>query len=154
MRLTTFTDYCLRVLMFVGAKEGELATIDEIARGYGISRNHLMKVVYRLGQLGYLTNVRGKGGGVYLAKKPDAINLGTLVRQTEEDLVVVECFQQSRTGCQIQSACVLRHALGKALNAFLAVLDGYTLADLLAPRRKLAQLLDIGPPAKLAKKAS
>ncbi|MGE5537064.1 MAG: Rrf2 family transcriptional regulator [Gemmatimonas sp.] len=148
MRLTTFTDYCLRVLMFVGAKDGEMTTIDEIARGYGISRNHLMKVVFRLGQLGYLTTVRGKGGGVSLARKPDAINLGTLVRQTEEDMVVVECFQQSDANCRIQSACVLRHALGKALNAFLAVLDGYTLADLIGPRRKLAQLLDIPAPAK------
>jgi len=154
MRLTTFTDYCLRVLMFVGAKDGEMATIDEIAQGYGISRNHLMKVVFRLGQLGYLTNVRGKGGGISLAKKPEAINLGTLVRHTEEDLTLVECFQQSDAGCQIQSACVLRHALGKALNAFLAVLDSYTLADLLAPRRKLAQLLSIPSPARPAKRAS
>lgn len=154
MRLTTFTDYCLRVLMFVGAKDGELATIDQIAKSYDISRNHLMKVVFRLGQLGYLANVRGKGGGIYLAKKPEDINIGSLVRQTEEDLILVECFQQSSTDCQIQSACVLRHALAKALNAFLAVLDTYTLADLMAPRRKLAQLLHIPPAAKPAKKAS
>jgi Rrf2 family nitric oxide-sensitive transcriptional repressor len=154
MRLTTFTDYCLRVLMFVGAKNGEMATIDEIARGYGVSRNHLMKVVFRLGQLGYLTNVRGKGGGMSLARSPESINIGTLVRQTEEDLAVVECFQKSDAGCRIESTCILRQALNKALNAFLDVLDAYTLADLISPRRKLAQLLDIPAPARPAKKAS
>jgi Rrf2 family transcriptional regulator, nitric oxide-sensitive transcriptional repressor len=154
MRLTTFTDYCLRVLMFVGAKEGETSTIEEIAGSYGISRNHLMKVVFRLGQLGYLTNVRGKGGGIYLAAKPERINIGALIRQTEEDLAIVECFGQSATDCRIESACILRQALGKALNAFLAVLDSYTLADLLAPRRKLSQILNIPAPARLGKKAS
>ena len=151
MRLTAFTDYCLRVLMYAGAKESGLATIDEIAKSYGISRNHLMKVVFRLGQLGYLNTVRGKGGGIALAKKPEAINIGTLVRETEEDLSLVECFQKTEPGCRIEAACVLRSALGRALNAFLAVLDSYTLADLLAPRRKLAQLLDIPLPARARK---
>lgn len=149
MRLTTFTDYCLRVLMYVGAKDGELATVDEIAASYDISRNHLMKVVFRLGQLGYLSNLRGKGGGIHLAMEPEVINLGKLVRQTEEDLKIVECFQASGVGCRIESACVLRKALGEALRAFLSVLDGYTLADLLGPRRQLARLLSI-PAAKAA----
>jgi Rrf2 family nitric oxide-sensitive transcriptional repressor len=142
MHLTTFTDYSLRVLMFVAAKDGQ-ATIDEIARGYGISRNHLMKVVYRLGQLGYLTTVRGKGGGITLARPPAAINIGAVVRQTEEDLDIVECFQESDAGCAILPACVLKGALGKALGAFMAVLDGYTLADLIGRRRALAGLLRI-----------
>lgn len=153
MRLTTFSDYCLRVLMYVGAKDGGVTTIDEIASSYGISRNHLMKVVFRLGQLGYLTNVRGKGGGIYLAMEPENVNLGTLVRQTEEDLTIVECFQSSGRGCRIEPACVLRKALGEALGAFLSVLDRYTLADLLVPRRRLARLLAI-PPAGTGKKAS
>jgi Rrf2 family nitric oxide-sensitive transcriptional repressor len=143
MRLTTFTDYCLRVLMHVGAKSDALATIDEIAESYDISRNHLMKVVFRLGQLGYLETVRGKGGGMRLAKAPEQINLGTLVRQTEEDLALVECFQGGNQQCRIASVCILREALGEALAAFLTVLDGYTLADLLKPRRRIAQLLHI-----------
>jgi len=154
MRLTTFTDYCLRVLMFVGAKDGKVATVDEIATSYRISHNHLMKVVFRLGQLGYLTNVRGKGGGIYLAMEPEEINLGTLVRQTEEDLKIVECFQSSGTGCRIEPACVLRKALGEALGAFLSVLDGYTLEDLLVPRRRLARLLTIPSTTTPGKKAS
>lgn len=147
MRLTTFTDYCLRVLMYVGAKDGGTATIDEIAGSYQISRNHLMKVVFRLGQLGYLTNVRGKGGGIHLARKPEEIVIGNLVRQTEEDLAIVACFQAPADGCRIASACVLRKALGEALQAFLSVLDGYTLADLLGPRRRLSRLLGIPAPA-------
>lgn len=152
MRLTAFTDYCLRVLMFVGAKEGDMSTIDEIAGAYSISRNHLTKVVFRLGQLGYLNNVRGKGGGIYLAKDPEAINLGALVRQTEEDLILVDCFQRSGGDCKIRPACELRHALAKALAAFLAVLDAYTLADLLNSRRRIAQLLHISSPRKASRK--
>jgi Rrf2 family nitric oxide-sensitive transcriptional repressor len=143
MRLTTFTDYCLRVLMHVGARPDDLVNIDEIAAGYGISRNHLMKVVFRLGQLGYLETVRGKGGGMRLAKAPEQVNLGALVRQTEEDLALVECFPGGARGCRIAPVCVLRQALGEALDAFLGVLDGYTLADLLKPRRRIAQLLHI-----------
>ena len=143
MRLNTFTDYCLRVLMFAGTKGEALSTIDEIAATYGISRNHLMKVVLRLGQLGYLTTLRGKGGGMRLAKAPGEINLGKLLRETEQDLALVECLQGRDKVCAVQPACVLRGALSEALAAFLAVLDGYTLADLIAPRRKLARLLDI-----------
>ncbi|MEZ5936248.1 MAG: Rrf2 family transcriptional regulator [Alphaproteobacteria bacterium] len=143
MRLTTFTDYCLRVLIYVGSKGDDLATIDEIATGYGISRSHLMKVVYRLGQLGYLTTVRGKGGGMRLARAPDEINLGLVVRQAEDDMVLAECFIGERGVCRIEPACVLRNALDEALKAFLAVLDGYTLADLLAPRAAITKLLGI-----------
>jgi len=143
MRLTTFTDYCLRVLMFVGAKDDSLATIDEIAGSYAISRNHLMKVVFTLGQLGYLTTVRGKGGGMRLARRPADINLGALVRQTEQDMTLVECFQKGDGGCRLDAVCVLQRALGEALAAFMEVLDGYTLADLLKPRRKLARTLGL-----------
>lgn len=148
MRVTAFTDYCLRALMYVGSRESGLSTIDEIARSYGISDNHLRKVVYQLGQLGYLKNTRGKGGGIRLAKAPEEINLGALVRQTEEGANLVQCFMADGPGCRIQSACVLRGVLGEALGAFYAVLDGYTLADLLAPRRRLAGLL--GMPARPA----
>ena len=141
MRLTTFTDYCLRALIYVALKGDELATIDEIAERHGINRNHLVKVVHRLGQLGYLDTMRGKGGGVRLAKDPDKINLGTLVRETEDDLVLVECFQDRDCLCVIEPTCVLRKALHQALDAFLRTLDGYTIADLLKPSRSLARLL-------------
>jgi len=155
MRLTSFTDYSLRVLMYVGVKGEGLATIDEIASRYGISRNHLMKVVLRLGQLGYLKTVRGKGGGLRLAQPPEAINLGAVVRATEDDLGLVECLQKPERGsgagpaggCRIAPACVLRGVLGEALDAFLAVLDRYTLADLIRPRAPLADLLGITEPA-------
>ncbi len=141
MRLNTFTDYCLRTLMYVGTKGETLATIDEIAAAYDISRNHLMKVVLRLGQLGHLATVRGQGGGMRLARPPEAINLGRLVRETEQDLAVVVCMQGQERVCAIQPACRLKGVLAEALEAFLAVLDSYTLADLISPRRRLAALL-------------
>lgn len=144
MRLTTFTDYCLRVLIQVGAKDGGLATIDEISASYGISRNHLMKVVARLAQLGYLRTVRGKNGGMRLARDPRTMRIGSIVRSIEEDLALVECFQ-SGGNCSIEPACVLKQALGEALEAFLRVLDGYTLADLLEPRSQLLALLRVRP---------
>jgi Rrf2 family nitric oxide-sensitive transcriptional repressor len=105
--------------MYVALKGGELATIDEIAERYAINRNHLVKVIFRLGQLGYLDTVRGKGGGVRLAKDPARINLGTLVRETEDDLALVECFQDRNCLCVIEPACMLRRALRQALDAFL-----------------------------------
>jgi Rrf2 family transcriptional regulator, nitric oxide-sensitive transcriptional repressor len=141
MRLTAFTDYCLRVLIYVGLKNGELATIDEIAERYGINRNHLVKVVFRLGQLGYLETIRGKRGGVRLARSPAKINLSTLIRETEQDWAVVECFQEQGCQCVIAPACVLRKALRQALDAFFKSLEEYTLADLLKPGRSLRRLL-------------
>lgn len=143
MRLTTFSDYCLRVLMFVGAKGDGLTTIDEIADGYGISRNHLMKVVFRLGQLGYLQTVRGKGGGMRLARDPKRINIGALIRETEEDLSLVQCFQAKGGLCAVEPACVLKSVLTHALHEFLKVLDDHTLADLLVPKKRLGRLLSI-----------
>lgn len=143
MRLTLFSDYCLRVLIYVGSRDDKLSTIDEISSAYGISRNHLMKVVYRLGQLGYLQTVRGKGGGMRLAKPPEKINVGRLIRETEDDFDIVECFKPGPSLCAIEPACVLRTALSRALREFLNVMQEYTLADLLAPNRRLSRLLDI-----------
>lgn len=151
MRLTTFTDYCLRVLMYVGIQDGELATIDEIAASYGISRNHLMKVVFRLRQLGYLTTVRGKGGGMSLAQDPAEVNLGQLVRQTEEDTALAECFRATGAACRIEPCCVLKTVLGEALEAFFAVLDDHTLADLLTPQAALARLMGMSSRPAAAK---
>jgi Rrf2 family nitric oxide-sensitive transcriptional repressor len=143
MRLTAFTDYCLRALMFVALKGDELATIDEIAERYRINRNHLVKVVFRLSQLGYLRTLRGKGGGIRLADDPAKLNLGRLVRQTEQDFSLVECFGERDCLCAVEPACVLKSALRAALEAFFAVLDGYTLADLIRPSRSLARLLSL-----------
>jgi Rrf2 family nitric oxide-sensitive transcriptional repressor len=144
MRLTLYTDYSLRVLMYLGLKRDGLATIAEVSESYGISRNHLMKIVHQLGLLGYVETVRGKGGGIRLARPAGAINLGEVVRRMEEDLALVQCFDPVAAKCRIESACVLRAVLGEALGAFLAVLDRYTLADLIERPRALSRLLATG----------
>jgi Rrf2 family nitric oxide-sensitive transcriptional repressor len=142
MRLTLHSDYSLRVLMFAGVKGAELSTINEIAEHFDISRNHLVKVVHELGRLGYLETVRGKKGGFHLVRKPSQINVGAVIRDTEKELGVVGCLQES-CYCRIEEACVLRRVLREATAAFLAVLDKYTLEDLLKPGKSLAKLLDI-----------
>lgn len=129
MRLTRYTDYALRTLIYVGLHEPQQSSIAEIARAYGISESHLTKVVHQLGRLGLIRTIRGRGGGMRLAKSPAEIVVGAVVRQTEEDLALVECFASG--ACAITAPCRLRRSLGEALAAFLAVLDGYTLADLL-----------------------
>lgn len=141
MRLTLHTDYALRVLMYVGVKDDALTTIREIVEHFDISRGHLMKVVNGLGRLGYLETVRGKRGGISLARKPTQINVGAVVRDMEEELGVLGCLQGDKGYCRIESCCVLRSALRDATNAFLATLDGYTLADLMKPRQSLSRLL-------------
>ncbi len=129
MRLTRYTDYSLRSLIYVGLQEPAQSSIGEIARAYGISENHLTKVVHQLGRLGLIRTIRGRGGGLRLALPPEQIVIGRVVRQTEDDLALVECFASG--ACVITAPCPLKQALGEALSAFLAVLDGYTLADLL-----------------------
>jgi Rrf2 family nitric oxide-sensitive transcriptional repressor len=141
MRLTTYTDYTLRVLTRLAVRPRELATIADIACSYGISSNHLMKVVHRLGIAGYVETVRGRNGGIRLLRKPADINIGEVVRRMEPDFNLVPCFNASNS-CVIEPACVLKGALGEARDAFLAVLERYTLADLVASRRKLAVLLE------------
>lgn len=150
MRLTLHTDYALRVLMYVGVKEGGLATIPEIVAHFDISRGHAMKVVHQLGRRGYLETIRGKRGGMRLARKPAQISVGAVVRDLEEELGVLGCLQGNEGYCRIEGCCILRSALRDATTAFLAVLDGYTLDDLLRPRRALARLLDLDvPPPRL-----
>lgn len=147
MRLTVQSDFSLRVLIFVAAKRGALATIPEIAAAYDISRAHLMKVVHQLGKLGYLQTVRGRSGGIYLAKPASAICVGAVVRATEEG-TLVPCFSRSapagEPGCRIDGACRLKGMLAEALHAFFDVLDHYTLADIVddraVPLRRLLQL--------------
>jgi Rrf2 family transcriptional regulator, nitric oxide-sensitive transcriptional repressor len=149
MRLTLHTDYALRVLMYVGIKGDALSTIPKIVEQFDISRGHLMKVVHRLGRLGYLETIRGKGGGIRLARKPAQIHVGAVVREMEEELAVLGCLQRSGGYCRIEEYCVLRNALRDATDAFLTVLDGYTLADLIKPRRSLARLLALEEQATL-----
>jgi Rrf2 family nitric oxide-sensitive transcriptional repressor len=148
MRLTVYTDYSLRLLMYLAVKDDGLATISEIAKSYGISKNHLMKVAYQLGVAGYVETVRGRGGGLRLAKPVEAIGLGDVVRRTEPDMALVQCFQPVEAPCAIRPACVLRRALERAGSAFLDVLDGYSLADLVKPRAPLRSLLSIDDPGR------
>ncbi|MBS0473097.1 MAG: Rrf2 family transcriptional regulator [Proteobacteria bacterium] len=144
MRLTVYTDYGLRLLMYVALKKGELATIQEVADAYGISKNHLMKVTYDLGRLGYLDTVRGRGGGFRLAREPDAIGLGDVVRRMEGDFTMVECFAPNSDQCAITNSCRLKRILHEALDAYLTVLDKYTLADLTGRNSGLTRLLLAG----------
>lgn len=142
MRLTVYTDYSLRTLIFLGAKEREqLTTIQEISDAYNISKNHLMKVTHQLGQLGYIETIRGRGGGIRLAKPADEIGIGEVVRQTEEDFHLVECFNPESNLCKIASACQLKGVLHEALLAYLAVLDQYTIADFLQNKNLILALL-------------
>jgi Rrf2 family transcriptional regulator, nitric oxide-sensitive transcriptional repressor len=147
MRLTVQSDFSLRVLIFVAAKRGALATIPEIAAAYDISRAHLMKVVHQLGKLGYLETVRGRSGGILLAKPASAIGIGAVLRATEES-TLVPCFSRASApgepGCRIDGACRLKGMLAEALQAFFEALDRYTLADIVdgraVPLRRLLQL--------------
>ncbi len=144
MRLTLWTDYALRTLIYIGVKGERLSTIAEIAESFDISAAHLMKVVNKLGQQGYVETVRGKGGGIRLARKPGQIRVGAVVRDTEEELAVLGCLAEPGF-CRIQGCCVLRRALREATQAFLHTLDGYTLAELLAPRIQLIRSLGLAP---------
>ena len=141
MRLTTFTDYTLRVLIYLGANDARRATIGQIAAAYGISENHLMKVVHHLAQEGYIETTRGKGGGMRLARDPRSINVGEIVRGTETDQNLVECFDREASDCRIEAACALRGILGRAVESFYEALERHTLADLLTAKPRLQRLL-------------
>lgn len=141
MRLTAFSDYTLRVLMFLALNRDRLATIPEIAAAYDISENHLMKVVHQLARAGIIESVRGKGGGIRLAHKPEDIQLGQVVRASEGRAPVVECLTGDAGACRITPACRLAAILVSAFEALFAKLDEYTLADLVRAPRKLEALL-------------
>lgn len=136
MRLTRYTDYALRVLIYLAAREDRLCSIGGIAQAYGISQNHLMKVVSDLARGGFVTTVRGRGGGLRLSRPPAEINIGAVVRHTEEGFDLVDCGS-----CSIAPACGLTGLLGEAVAAFLHVLDQRTLADIVRNKAALAELL-------------
>jgi Rrf2 family transcriptional regulator, nitric oxide-sensitive transcriptional repressor len=140
LHLTQFSDYALRVALYLAAHPDEMASVEEISRSYGISRNHLTKVVRRLTDLGVVASTRGRKGGFRLAVRPEQINVGWLVRQTEPHLHIVECFDMSTNTCPIASACGLKVALVRAQQAFVAVLNEYTLKSFLAERRQLLSI--------------
>jgi Rrf2 family nitric oxide-sensitive transcriptional repressor len=140
MKLTRFTDYSLRVLIYLGLRENGRVTIREISDAYGISRNHLMKVVSLLTRMGYLDARRGPGGGIALARPPVEIVIADVVRDMEDDLNLVECFCKEGA-CVIKPMCQLKVILSQALAAYLDTLEGYTLLDLLRPRNQLIEVL-------------
>lgn len=142
MRLTSFSDYTLRTLIYLALRPKILCTIDEIAIAYNISSNHLTKVVHQAAQAGELETVRGQGGGMRLARTASDIVVGTVLRRTEPDLNIAPCFGPDLL-CPIQPACLLRGVLGEAVAAFLEVLDRVTLADLIRPKRQLIELLQL-----------
>jgi len=127
MRLTTYTDYALRTLMYLAVNRERLVTIQDIASLHSISKNHLTKVVHHLGQLGLVVTIRGRNGGLKLGHEPADIVIGAVVRQTETDFHMAECFHRENNHCVFASACVLEDALGEATAAYLKVLDGLTL---------------------------
>jgi Rrf2 family nitric oxide-sensitive transcriptional repressor len=130
MRLTSFSDYSIRVLIYLATQNKEqLTNIKEISEIYHISKNHLMKVVYNLGKLGYIETIRGRNGGFRLAKAPAEINIGEVVSQTEEDFHLVECFND-HDNCVISPVCSLKFILNSALDAFIQALHQYTLEDI------------------------
>ena len=143
LRLTQFSNFSIRVLMYAALKGNAPSAVPEIARAYGVSYDHLKKAAAELCQRGYLETVRGRNGGVRLAKDPGEIRIGDVIRQTEGDVILVECFDPTTNTCPLIVACQLRVALQEALAAFFDVLDRYTLADLIRYPEQLSPLLGL-----------
>lgn len=141
MQLTQHTDYSLRVLIYLSLQPARLCTITEIADFYGISRNHLVKVVHKLGLLGYIETVRGKHGGLRLARPATDIRVGDVARSTEPNFHIAECFDREADHCSITNVCRLKSILFQARTAFLETLDGYTIADAVSDRSGALALL-------------
>lgn len=144
MQLTLYTDYSLRVLIYLSQKkQGELATITEIAEFYGISRNHLVKVVHNLATYGFIQTMRGKNGGMCLARPADEIGIGEVVRQTEPNFDIAECFNKENNSCVIAPMCALKSILGDARTSFIQTLDRYTIANALNHQHGLLKKINI-----------
>ncbi len=142
MRLTSYSNYALRILMVATMRRGELVTVHEVAESFGISKAHLVKCVHQLGLWGYLENVRGRNGGFRLARDPAKITVGEIIRKTEDDLDLVECFDAVTNTCPLIGICKLGKLFKQACRAFLDVLDGVTLADISANRREVLGALN------------
>lgn len=156
MRLTTYTDYALRTLMYLATHRDRLVTIAEIADVHGISKNHLMKVVYQLGLSGLVETLRGRNGGLRLKREPNDVTVGEVVRSTETDFDMAECFDPSGDQCLYSPACVLKDVLSSATVAYLDVLDKVTLGHLVAggKSRKKTTPIRVYPGAKKSKVAA
>ncbi len=141
MQLTIFTDYGLRTLMYVAAYPERRCSVREVAEHYGISRNHLVKVVHHLALRGYLDSSKGKGGGIQLAKAPETLRIGDVVRDLEPNMQMAECFNRETNRCRISSNCQLKHYLMEATNAFIATLNRYTLADAVQDKSLFSALI-------------
>lgn len=142
MRLASFTDYSLRVLIFLAIKGEERSTVSEIADKYQISKNHLVKVVHNLAGMGIINSFKGKGGGICLSTSPEKINIGLLVKELENDSFLVECLGPNGN-CKINPSCKLKSALKLAEQNFYKTLEGFTLADILINKRSLSNSLNI-----------
>lgn len=145
MRLTAHADYALRLLMYLAVQEDELITISASAEHYGISKNHLMKVAHKLGQLGYIETVRGRSGGLRLARDANSINIGDVVREIEVGDALVACFPNGSGGCLISPSCRLKGILAEAIEAFFQSLDQFTLANLVDGNNPLKKALSLDP---------
>ena len=141
MRLTFYSDYSLRLLMYAALKPNGLVTIEEVAEAYGISKNHLTKVAFDLGRAGFVESARGRNGGIRLARRPEEIRLGDVLRVTEARSVLVECFNPETNTCKISAPCRLKGVLNRAMKAYFAVLDEHTIADLTGKNPALARIL-------------
>jgi len=145
LRHTSYSDYALRLMMYLATHTERLCTIDEVADVYAISRHHLTKLAFELGKGGFIKTVRGRYGGLTMTRDPASITIGEVIRYTEEDFALVECFRAGSNGCVITPACRLRGVFSKALAAYLAVLDQFTLADLVADPEGLNALFALAP---------
>lgn len=142
MRLSSFSDYSLRVLIYLALKEDDLSTVSEISEKYHISRNHLVKVVHNLSGLGLIKSYKGKGGGICLASSPSELNIGEILKSLESDSLLIECFSESGS-CVLEPSCKLKGALIEAQKSFYMTLSQYTLSDLVANKKYLLKSLDI-----------
>jgi len=151
MRLTAYTDYTLRTLIYLALNQERLVTIQDIADTHGISKNHLMKVVHQLGISGIVETVRGRNGGLRLNRPPAEINIGEMVRNSETDFFMAECFDSGNTSCNYSSSCALKGVLQSATQAYLDVLDNVTLENLVVKERKRSGRRDAAVPIRLVR---